>query len=227
MRAVSTGDARAIQYLKEALAQGKHWYPALLGAIKLWISTEEDYKGQHYRYLIDKEAFDWLVLAERLCEEVDGLIPENERIDLLFFDRAPIELSRDQFKKLIGEAKYRAYLNYLYGVLVEEFLILAVTEEIRKKRRVSGLNTDDGISDETYQSIYGATQKELLRQFRKEKRYPHRRSIGISELNEFTYWLFKQRMKRCDRSRVASDTKKALTKLHELSRSAKSRPLQV
>ena len=224
---MSTGDARAIQYLKEALAAGNHWYPALLGAIKLWVSTEEDYNGRHYRYLIDKEAFDWLVLAERLCEEVDGLIPEKQRIDLLFFDRAPIELSRDQFKNLIGEAKYRAYLNYLYGVLVEEFLILAVTEEIRKRRRVLGLNNDDGILDETYQSIYGATQGELLRQFRKERRYPQRRSIGISELNEFTYWLFKQRMKRCDRSRVASDTKKALTKLHDLSRSTKSRPLQV
>ncbi len=224
---MSTGDAQAIQYLKEALANGKHWYLALLEASKLWVSTEEDYGGRHYRYLIDKEAFDWLVLAERLCEEVGGLIPEKERIDLLFFDRAPIELSKDEFKNLIGDAKYRAYLNYLYGILVEEFLVLAVTEEIRKRRRVLGLNNDDGILDETYQRIYAATQGELLKHFRKERRYPQRRSIGLSERNEFTYWLFKRRMKKCDKSCVASDTKKALTKLHDLSRLTKSRPLQV
>jgi len=65
-----------------------------------------------------------------------------------------------------------------------------------------------------YQGIYGATHEELLKHFRKERHYHQCRSIGLSELNGFTYWLFKQRMKRCDKSCFASDTKKALTKLH-------------
>jgi len=29
-------------------------------------------------------------------------------------------------------------------------------------------------------------------------------------MKEFTYWLFKYRLKHCDKARVASDTKKAL-----------------
>lgn len=210
------GDAQAIQHLKGAIAEGKHWYVALLEAIKLWVSTEEDYNGRHYKYLIDNEAFDWLILAERLCEELNGLIPEKERIDLLFFDRPPIELTKDEFKSLIGNAKYQAYLNYLYGILVEEFLILAITEEIRKRKRVLGLNNDDGVADEAYQRIYSATQGELLKRFRKERHCPHLRSITLSELNEFTYWLFKYRIKTHDKSCVASDTKKALVKLHGL-----------
>jgi hypothetical protein len=209
-----TGDIQAIQHLKQAIAEGKHWYLALLEAIRLWVSPEEDYHERHYRYLIDNEAFDWLVLAERLCEEVNGLIPEKEQIDLLFFDRPPIELTNDEFKELFGSAKYQAYLNYLYGVLVEEFLILAVTEEIRKGRRTSGLTKDGEISDEAYRRIYGATKKELLEAFRKEKGYPKRKSISVGQLKEFTYWLFKQRLKRCDKSCIASDTKKALMKLH-------------
>jgi hypothetical protein len=209
-----TGDIQAIQHLKQAIAEGKHWYLALLEAIRLWVSPEEDYHERHYRYLIDNEAFDWLVLAERLCEEVDGLIPEKEQIDLLFFDRPPIELTNDEFKELLGSAKYQAYLNYLYGILVEEFLILAVTEEIRKGRRTSGLTKDGEISDEVYRRIYGATKKELLEAFRKEKGYPKRKSISVGQLKEFTYWLFKQRLKRCDKSCIASDTKKALMKLH-------------
>jgi len=214
-----TGDAQAIQHLKQAIAQGKHWYVALLEAIKLWESPEEEYNGRHYRYIISAEAFDWLLLAERLCQEIEGVIPEEECANLLFFDRPPVELSKDEFRHLIGDAKYKAYLNYLYGILLEQFLLLAVTEEIRKGRSVLGLiNNDKNVVDEAHQSIYGATQAELLKSFRKEKHYLLSRSIGLSELNEFTYWLFKYRVKRCDKSCVASDTKKALTKLHELSR---------
>jgi hypothetical protein len=213
---VSARDTQTIQRLRSAIAEGKNWYVALLEAIRLWSSPEEDYDGRHYHYLIDNEAFDWLVLAERLCEGLDGLVPEREQINLLFFDVPPIELSKDEFKNLIGASKYQAHLNYLYGILVEKFLILAVTDEIRKRKSVLGLNSDNGIVDEAHQRIYGLTQKELLKQFRKERHYPHLRTIGLGEFNEFTYWLFKYRTKNCDKSRVASDTKKALLKLHGL-----------
>ena len=213
---MSHGDTQAIQGLRNGIAEGRNWYLSLLEAARLWSSPEEDYDGRHYRYLIDNEAFDWLVLTERLCEELDGLIPEKDRANLLFFGIPPIELSKDQFKNLVGSSKYRAYLNYFYGVLVERFLLLSVTEEIRKKKTVLGLNNDNGVVDEAYQRIYGATQSALLRQFRKERHLPQLRSIGLSELNEFTYWLFKYRMKTRDKSLVASDTRKGLTKLHEM-----------
>jgi len=221
---VSTRDTQAIQGLKSAIAQGENWYIAVLGAVRLWKSPEEDYKGRHYQYLVDNEAFDWLVLAERLCGQLDGLIPEKERTSLLFFGMPPIELSKDEFKDIIGDFKYQAHLNYFYGILVERFLILAVTEEVRKKKRVLGLNNDNGVVDEAYQRIYGATQFALLRQFRRERHYPQLRSISLSELNEFTYWLFKYRIKMRDKSCVASDTKKALMKLHEILE-LKARPL--
>jgi hypothetical protein len=207
------GDARAIEHLKQAVAGGKHWYIALLEAIKLWKSAEEDYHDRHYRYLIDGEAFDWLLLAERLSDEISQSIPEKERINLLFFDLPPLELTREEFKKLIGSVKYRAYLNYLYGVLVEENLISAVVDEIRKERLASGLKKHEDILDKAYHRIYGDNQQSLLDSFRKEKRHPKRKSMTLSELKEFTYWLFKYRIKKCDKSRVASDTKKALIKM--------------
>ncbi len=201
---------------KDGIAEGRNWCLALLEAVRVWSSTEEDYEGRHYQYLLDNEAFDWLALTERLCEELDGLIPDEGRANLLFFGIPPIELSKDQFKSLIGASKYRAHLNYFYGILLERFLLLSVTEEIRKKKTVLGLNNDNGIVDEAYQRIYGATQSALLKQFRKERHYPQLRSIRLSELNEFTYWLFKYRIMTRDKSLVASDTKKGLTKLHEL-----------
>ena len=214
-------DARAIEHLKQAVANGTHWYLALLEAIKLWSSAEEDYEGRHYRYLIEGEAFDWLVLAERLCQEISEFIPEKERIDLLFFDRPPLELTQDRFRKLIGPAKYRAYLNYLYGILVEEALISAVVDEVRKERRSLGINKHADDLDKAYRRIYGTSEQALLDDFRKEKRYPKPKSISLSELREFTYWLFKHRVEICDKSRVASDTKKALIQMQRNMSSAK------
>ncbi|MCJ7515422.1 MAG: hypothetical protein MUO89_05590 [Dehalococcoidia bacterium] len=207
------GDARAIEHLKQAVAGGKHWYLAVLEAIKLWKSAEEDYNDRHLLYLINGEAFDWLLLAERLSDEISQFIPDTERVNLLFFDIPPVELSKEEFKNIIGPAKYRAYLNYLYGILVEENLISAVVDEIRKERLVSGSNKGEDIFDKAYRRIYGASQQSLLDRFRKEKRYTKRKSTNLSELKEFTYWLFKYRIKKSDKSRVASDTKKALIKM--------------
>ena len=213
---MSTPDTQAIQELRSAIAEGKNWYVAVLEGIRLWSSPEEEYDGRHYQYLVDNEAFDLLAVAERLCEELNGLVSANEQINLLFFGTPPIELSKDEFKKIIGDSKYKAHLNYFYGVIVERFLILAVTEEIRKKKRVSGLSTDNGVIIDAYQHIYGANQAALLKQFRKERHHTQLKSISLSELNEFTYWLFKYRIRNRDKSRMASDTKKALTKLNGL-----------
>lgn len=210
---LAPSDVEAIKRLKQAIVQGKHWYLALLEAVKVWDSTEEDYDDRHYQYLIANEAFDWLLLAQRLCEEVSELIPHKELINLLFFDQQPIELTKDEFEELIGNAKYRAYLNYLYGIFMERLLILTIAEEIRKRRRTAGLINDGNTINEAYQYLYGESEQELAQQFKREKRYPRRRSMNLSELNEFTYWLFKKRLVRNDKSRVASDTKKALLSL--------------
>lgn len=207
-------DNKAIEHLKQAVAEGRHWYVALLEAIRLWKSTEEDYEGRHYCYLISGEAFDWLVLAERLCQEISDSIPEKERIALLFLDRSPLELTKEEFKDFIGEAKYQAYLNYVYGVLVEDALILSVTAEVRKERQNLGIERDENTLDKAYHRIYEAGQLTLLKCFRKERGYPQRNSMSLTELKEFKYWLFKYRLKICDKSRVASDTRKALIYLH-------------
>ncbi|GAH27096.1 unnamed protein product, partial [marine sediment metagenome] len=115
---------------------------------------------------------------------------------------------------LIGEAKYHQYLNYFYGVAVEEALISAVQGEVRKERRIGGYNNEEHDAiNEVYRRIYGATRAALLKQFRREKDYPQLRSINLTELKGFTYWLFKYRLKQCEKARVASDTKKALEQL--------------
>ena len=206
-------DSEAIRYLKQAITSGKHWYIALLEAIGLWTTAEELHNGRRYCYLIAGEAFDFLLLAERLCEAVDGLLLNDEKTVLLFHEQPPLKLPIKEFKGLIGSDKYRQCLNYFYGITVEEALFLAVQEEVRKERRASGYSKDGDIVNEVYRRIYGATRVILLKRFRKEKGYPPLKSTSLTELKEFTYWLFKYRLKHCDKARVASDTKKALHKL--------------
>jgi len=212
-------DLEAVAHLKQAVADGKHWYLALLEAIGLWGSVEEVYDGQHYRYLIGNEAFDWLLLAERLCLEVDGVVPEHEKVGLLFSGKPPIELSRKEFSSLIGEAKYRAYLNYVYGVVVEQALVSAVEEEVRKDFSSLTASRHAALEQEAYRRIYGADTTALLRRFRQEAGYADAESISLTEEKEFTYWLFNYRVQNSDKERVASDTRKALQWLqHQRSR---------
>lgn len=212
----STSDAEAIRHLEQAIADGKHWYIALLESIGLWASTEEAHNDRTYHYLINGEAFDWLLLAERLCETVDSLLPEDERDALLFYGRTPLELSAREVRELIGSSKYCQYLNYFYGITVEGVLLLVVQEDIGKERRVFGYRSQHESTDEAYQRIYNATRAALLKRFRQESGSPQLKSITLTELKEFTYWLFKYRLKQCEKARIASDTKKALGYLKRL-----------
>jgi len=207
------GDAEVIRCLERAIADGKHWYLALLEAIGQCTTTEEVRDGRRYCYLIAGEAFDWLLLAERLCEAVAGLLPEDEKMALLFQGRPPLNLTLKEFKGFMGSIKYRQYLNYFYGITVEGVLFLAVRDEVRKERWALGSIQEHDVVNEVYRRIYGKTRGVLLKSFRKEQGYPQLKSASLTELKEFTYWLFKYRLMQCDKARVASDTKKALHKL--------------
>ncbi|UCC61219.1 MAG: hypothetical protein JSV02_05210 [Dehalococcoidia bacterium] len=203
-------DNEAVQHLKGAIAGGKPWHIALLEAMALWVWPEEERKGQCYHYLIDGEAFDWLLLAGRLSEEVADDIPEDELVDLLFYGRMPGEVTDEMFRRMIGPAKYHAYLNYLYGVVVEKFVLIAVEEEIRKERHSHVFSKQGDGQDDSYTRVYGISQGDLLEQFRQERGYNDEKDMDLDRLQEFTYWLFKYRIEHCDKARVASDTRKGV-----------------
>ena len=202
--------------LRRAVMDGEVWFIALLQAIAEWPLPEETVGDRSYRYLVGGEAFDWLLLAERLCEALDGLVPPEEQEALLFFGRPPLDVTEEEFRRLIGYAKYRAHLNYLYGVIVEEVLQLVVEDRLRKDQLSRVWEKQAPPDAEAFQQIYGAGQQELLREFRRERRLPEREDLPLGEAQEFTYWLFKRRLRWCDPARVASDTRRALAKLRSL-----------
>jgi len=220
--ATLSGDARAIRHLKDQVRAGTNWYTALLEAIRIWRSPEEEYDGERYLYLVGGQAFDWLRLSERLCHEIRGQIPEDELTNLLFFDRPPIEIGEAEFKAALGPAKYRAYLNYLYGVLTEQALLLATVYEVRKASIIP-LSPEEEAA-RAYKIIYHMELSDLLSAFQREMKYPQRRSLTLTELKEFTYWLFRHRVKTSEKPRVASDTKKALLLMYRKMSSRGAQP---
>ncbi|MEK7873767.1 MAG: hypothetical protein AAB502_07935, partial [Chloroflexota bacterium] len=207
-----------LERLRRAVRGGKHWYIALLETMAEWTALEEDVDGRRYVYVVAGEAFDWLALAERLCLALGGLAPEHERDALVFRGRPPLALKQEEFRRLLGPAKHKAHLNFLYGVEVEEALHLAVEEDLRKERRSRWRNEDSGLDDEVFHRIYGCTRDEMLRAFQRAKKLPRRSSLSLTEWREFLYWRFKWRLKFQPRPRIASDTKKGLDWLHRLRR---------
>ncbi len=195
--------------LRETVESGeRHWFIAVLEGVGQWPLAEEEVNGRRYRYMIGGEAFDWLLLAERLCEALDDLIAEEEREALLMHGRFPTEVSEETFRRLLGAGKYRAHLNFRYGVQVEEALQLSVAQEVQKER-LSRVWENGHIDDDVCSRIYGATRRELFAMFQRERGLSGD-SVSLGDLHEFTYWLFKHRVNNADPARVASDTRKGL-----------------
>ena len=213
-----TASQAAIDQLRAALEDGLDWPEPLLRSMSMWTLPEESYRGRVNTYLIAGEAFDWLLLAERLLHAVKKHVPESEREDLLFHGRFPPHFDASQIGGLLGVDKHRGYLNYHYGVTVEEALQLTAELELQKRDAANGLTDRDDYTENAFRKLYRAPRSELLREFRGERGSANRRSIGLTESKAFTYWLFKRRLHVSDKPRVASDTRKGLEQLRRMAR---------
>ena len=205
-----SNNPEAIQHLRNALAEGRDWVPALLESMSMWTIPEEVHDDRHNRYLLDGEAFDWLVLAERLLAEVDGLVPREEKSQLLATGEFPRTFSEDEMRQLLGPEKYSAYLNYWYGVVVEQAVMRSAEEEEQKRMPVRGTRARRQAAERAFRRVYGEGREELHRRFRGERGYGEADSVTATEAKEFTYWLFKHRLITGEGERVASDTRKGL-----------------
>lgn len=210
------------------LRAGQFWFEALLEAIREWSLPRETVGGREFVYLLEGEAFDWLLLAERICNGTPpGLLPEDEVEALLVEEQPPVRLTQEQFAQRLGPAKYWAHLNFLYGVRVERALQLALERVIEKERGSLAFSHQRGdLDSDPFGRIYGAREIELLREYRAEQeaaglaegvgeRFEAVR-LEYRESQAFTYWLFRRRLQRQDPARVASDTRRGLQLLSQM-----------
>lgn len=186
-----------INRLIASVEAGKHWYLALLEAIR-------DYPEKNY--LVGGEALDWMKMAALLVEQISGLAPPDEVAAFLEKGKPPVKVPPEDARRLVGQVKYNLYLNYLYGITVESALVRAVTDEVTREIKSAGLVRTKNTDSEVYVRIYGLDRKALQAMFAGEMNGKPPGSSG----DEFTYCLFKYRLKHSDKEKVASDTKKAL-----------------
>ena len=209
-------DAEAIAHLLGALERGVDWPTAMLETMSLWRTATETIGSRQNNYFIGGEAFDWLLMAERLCDAAGDLIPADECETLLFSGRFPESFDAEQFKDLLGVQKHSGYLNFFYGIVVEEALQLAVEREVHKRAVSNGNQYQDDFSEEAFFRIYRRTRTELLQTFRDETGYANDEGLTLTQCKEFLYWLFKYRMYISDKAKVASDTRKGIAQLKQL-----------
>lgn len=206
-----------IESFVDCVRGGENWFHALLNAVAEWSAPSEELNGRAYTYVIAGEAFDWLLLAERLIEAAGDAIPEQEATRLLFEGRAPVHINAEEFRRSIGHGKHAAHLNFLYGVVVEEALQQANIEEVAKAQQNLAAR-ENLIEDEAMSRLYGASSGDLRTEFRRatgrKGDAPVRSSLD--EYKTFTYWLFKRRVSKSDPARLASDTRKGILVLERI-----------
>ncbi len=211
------------QWFRAELASGAPWPRALLEAVGRWPLAEETHNGRRYKYIVGREAFDWLLLAERLCESAGDLIPARDVERLLFHGELPEIPEEDELREIMGAAKYRAYLNFHYGVVLEEALQLAAEETARKIHLSRGYSDSEELVENAFRHLYARSYTELLAEFRNEAHPGKRLVLTLHDVKEFTYWLHKRRVNYWDPARVASDTRLAICRLKALKETSPSR----
>jgi hypothetical protein len=201
----------------EALSGGEPWYPALLNVVARWVTPEERVDDATYRYLLGGEAFDWRRLAERLLDAAGELVPADEAERLLFDGKPPAteDASEEAFARAIGREKYRAHLNFQYGVTVEEALLLQAENELQKARSLEGPRGEPA-DVAAYERVYGKPFADLTAEYRVETGCALGEHVSQAEFAAFTYWCSKYRFRLAEPARVASDTRKALALLSRL-----------
>ena len=214
-----------VAYFREQLAAGAPWHRALLEAMGRWTLPEETWRGRRYKYIVGREAFDWLLLAERLCAEAGDAVPWEEAELLLFHGILPEPIEGDEFRELLGASKHQGYLNYHYGIVLEEALQLAAEEYVRKLHTARGYSDSEELVEDAFRRLYNDSRVNLLDEFRRSAGLDHRRSLSLTDLKEFTYWLHKRRVNYWDPARVASDTRLAIRRLAALQETSSSFPL--
>ena len=202
--------ARPFERYRAELALGAHWYLAALRAAGVWTLASEVVRQRRLVYLIDGQALDLLLVIERLVGAGGGA--KAAELDRLLFDgEPPIALGKSEFHDALGPASYTAYLNYFYGITVEEALHCAVELEAAKSH---ALDASAGLG--LYERIYGRSLPELLAAHAIERGASPPRRLAWPVYKSFTFWLFRWRVRTCVAPRVASDTRKALNYLRQV-----------
>jgi hypothetical protein len=171
----------------------------------------EVFRRRRLHYLIGGEALDLLQVVERLGAEHPDGVDRAELRAFLFTGEPPVFVPVAEFAVSLGPIRYKAYLNYFYGITVEEALLHVAELELAKAHAL-----DTSALQDPHVRIYDARLEELTDAFGQHRGRRVGERLTWTEFKQFTYWLFRYRLRTQLPARMASDTKKALDHLRAL-----------
>ncbi len=198
------------------------WRTHILRNIGEWPTSHEKIEGETFRYFVGGEAFNWKRLAERMVSHLKQEMREplmlSQMEKWLLSDHPTGGMAENAFRNLLGVAKWRAHLNYFYGVQLERSLILSVQQSVAHRRFSRGLPLDDDSLEDAFERLYEQDRHTLWQQFldvdpagfHDLDDWEAGDLISMAVEDEFTYWLFKKRLNSTHPEHMAHETRRGL-----------------
>ena len=204
------------------------WRDHIFEALGQWRLPREEIDGEEHVYFIAGEAFNWRRLAERLAWHIGLQLPEDEEERMRLWiedDHMFGGLEELAFRRVLGHDKWRAFLNYFYGVTLERCLVVHAGSRIAKASFTKGRRANDDLLDEAYDALYGESEGELWQRFLGESDLTVNSAASrtLAQDDEFTYWLFKRRIGTTYQTHIAHEVKHGLDALERIAEADRRR----
>ena len=169
-----------------------------------------------YQYWINDEAFNWYLLASRIIFSVK----DEQNIKKLdhFLSIEHFLPGSDQriIINLFPPDKYRAHLNFIYGVILEE-VIICFNEMEKNKDVLNQFNVTDSINL-VYLNLYGMDYTEFIRLYEFETKTKLDQFDTLHSYYNFLYWSWKYRLMKSTPEKIAYDSQSGINFLMNLNK---------
>jgi len=181
-----------------------------------WPLKSEIIGDMDYQYWINDEAFNWYLLASRIIFSVK----DEQNIKKLdhFLSTVHFLPGSDQriMINLFPPDKYRAHLNFIYGVILEE-VIICFNEMEKNKDVLNQFNVTDSINL-VYLNLYGMDYTEFIRLYEFETKTKLDQFDTLHSYYNFLYWSWKYRLMKSTPEKIAYDSQSGINFLMNLNK---------
>tara|TARA_Y100001970_G_C14227029_1_gene856316 strand:+ start:1541 stop:2203 length:663 start_codon:yes stop_codon:yes gene_type:complete len=205
-----------INQLNHSFDSDESLIDAFMKIIGHWPLKSEKIDNIEYQYWVNDEAFNWHLLATRIIFSITEA--NNKQILNKLLHSTYLLPGTDQRKiiNLFSPDKYRAHLNFIYGVVLEE-VIICFNEMEKNKDVINQFNASDAINA-VYLDLYGYNFSEFIRVYEFEKKIKLDEFNSLYSYYDFLYWSWKYRLKKSTPEKIAYDSQSGINFLMNMNK---------
>ena len=179
-----------------------------------WPVKFENIDNIEYRYWVNDEAFNWHLLANRIASYVTEVNNKKVLEKLLHSTHWLPGSDQGKIINFFPPDTYRAHLNFIYGVVLEE-VIICFNEMEKNKDVINQFHASDAINA-VYLDLYGYNFSEFIRIYEFEKKIKLDNFDSLAVYHDFLYWSWKYRLKKSTPEKIAYDSQSGINFLMNL-----------